>query len=77
VLVQRVNEVVGYSGVQRMTSTEALEDSCKSAKESGVKLERADELGRVVRSPCLYSKAELVCRILMSQQPSMYFRHDF
>jgi len=35
VLFQRVNEVVGYGGVQRMTSTEALEDSCKSAKESG------------------------------------------
>ena len=34
-LGQRVNEVVGYDGVQRMTSTEALEDGCKSAKESG------------------------------------------
>ena len=34
-LFQRVNEVVGCVGVQRMTSTEALEDSCKSAKESG------------------------------------------
>ena len=53
-----MNEVVGCIGVQRMTSTEALEDSCKSAKESGVKLERADELRRVVREPCLYSKAD-------------------
>jgi hypothetical protein len=45
VLFQRVNEVVGCGGFQRMTSTEALEDDiCKSAKESGVKLERADEL---------------------------------
>jgi hypothetical protein len=35
VLFQRENEVVGCGGVQRMTSTEALEDVCKSAKESG------------------------------------------
>jgi len=36
VLAQRVNEVGDCClGVQRMTSTEALEDSCKSAKESG------------------------------------------
>jgi hypothetical protein len=35
VLFQRENEVVGRGGVQRMTSTEALEDVCKSAKESG------------------------------------------
>ena len=69
-----MNEVVGCIGVQRMTSTEALEDSCKSAKESGVKLERADELRRVVREPCLYSKAEPVFRILVSQHYSMYSR---